>query len=58
MSASASVYTLTPLPFQGGLSCLLKPASGVDLALPIGFTLVGLAEAQRLKLGPNSGSTG
>ena len=37
---------------------MLKPAAGVDLALPIGFTLVGLAEAQRLKLGPNSGSTG
>ena len=27
----------------------------MDLALPIGFTLVGLAEAQRLKLGPEFG---
>ena len=37
---------------------MLKPIAGVDLALPIRFTPIGLAEAQRLKLGPDSGSTG
>ena len=52
MSASASVFTLTPLTFQVGLPCLLKPALGVDLALPTGVNRLGWLKHRGLNWDP------
>ena len=53
MSASASVYTLTPLSFWrvGRLLVGLRGGSG----FPNWLILIGLAEAKRLKQGPDMG---